>query len=377
MATMDILNLEESIKEYINEENEEDLDGIVDAFKRGTFLHALSKIEGFRKKHQINKELARTLSLIEAACHSQTGEGKRAAVMIRNMYEESNHQSIDDLILYGNVAFMCDYKLVRKIMSDAVKQIESQESVDKTKAAFAYLVLGEAEEQLEKVVRAIKYYKRGLNYMQEDPDDQNVLFLQFKLGALHSMINETDEAIVHWQKALELANEAQTEIKINCLVSMAKIYGREKKYDKAYSYLKEAIPLLERSSLANKRVHAEAYTEMAFNYFEQTQFDKAVPYYEKAIAIHLKMPNYSAKELGMIYMQYAYSLEHKEKSDKLLAAIHYEKAIEQLEKTNDQELLTGALGETILFFEKIGNKKKKRFYENKFVKMTNDKAQLR
>ena len=377
MSTTDIFNLEESIKEYLNEDNKTELDGIVDAFKRNTFLNVLSKIKGFRENHKINKELARILSLIEAACYSQTGEGKLAAVMIRNMYEESENQSIDDLILYGNLAFMCDYKLVRKIMSDAVSQIESQEPVDKTKAAFTYLVLGEAEEHLEKYVRAIKYYKRGLNYMQEEQDNQNVLFLHFKLGALHSIINETDEAIVHLQKTLELANETNLEIKMNCLVSIAKIYGRKNEYEQAYSYLKEAISMIESSSLVSKRVHAEAYTEMAYNYFEQTQFDEAVPYYEKAIAIYPKILNYSAREFGMIYMQYAYSMEHKEQSDKLLAAIHYEKAIEQLEKTNDQELLAGALGDTILFFENIGNKKKKRFYENKFVKLTNEKAHIR
>ncbi|MFD1850651.1 tetratricopeptide repeat protein [Oceanobacillus bengalensis] len=378
MTTMDIFNVEQNIKEYVNDANKEDLKVIVIEFKRGHFLNVLSKTKIFREKHEPDQGLARILSFLDATCYSQTGEGKQAAEIIGNMYQASDEKSIDDLILYGNLAFMCDYKLARKIMSDVVKQIDNEEAFEPVKAAHAYLVLGEAEENLEKYVRAIKYYKRGLTYLQtdEEKDDQLVLFLHFKLGALHSLVSETDEAIHHLHKTLELADERNIEIKINSLVSIAKMYGSKDEYEKAFAYLREAIPLLETSTLAGKLVHAEAYTEMAYNYFDQSMLDEAVPYYEKAIAIHLKLPNYSKRELGMIYMQFAYCMEHKEHPEKLLAARYYEEAIGQLEKTNDQELLESALADIIAFFESIGNNKKKRFYENKFVKMTNEKAHV-
>jgi tetratricopeptide (TPR) repeat protein len=375
---MDIFNLAENITEYKNENNEVDLDVIVEEFKLGHFLNVLSKTKVFQEKYETRDGLARMLSLLDATCYSQVGEGKKAADILRNLYENSNETSIDDLILYGNLAFMCDYKLTRRIMSDAVKLIENDEEFDLMKAASAYLVLGEAEENLEKFVRAIKYYKQGLTYIQneKEPDNQMVLFIHFKLGALHSMTNRIDEAIAYLQKTLELASETDMEIKMNSLVSIAKMYGSKKDYDKAITYLKEAIPMLENSTLVNKFVHAEAYTEMAYNHFDQSQLDEAVPYYEKAIAIHVKNINHSPRELGMIYMQYAYCLEHKEKSDKLLAGRNYEKAIEQLEKTNDRDLLENALADVIAFFESTQNQKKKRYYENKFVKMTNEKAHV-
>ncbi|WP_087972095.1 hypothetical protein [Oceanobacillus rekensis] len=82
---------------------------IVEELKRGHFPNVLSKTKAFREKH------------------------------------ETNGKSIDDLILYGDLAFMCDYKLARRIMSDAVKQIENVKAYDQQKAAHAYLVLGEAE----------------------------------------------------------------------------------------------------------------------------------------------------------------------------------------------------------------------------------------
>lgn len=375
---MDIFNLEEHIKDYINEANKEDIHVIVDEFKHGHFANVLSKTKVFREKYETNKRLAEILSLLDATCFSQLGEGKQGASIIGDIYQNTNENSIDDLILYGNLAFMCDYKLSRKIMSDAVKQIENERVFDQMKAVRAYLLLGEAEENLQKFVRAIKYYERGLTYLQKEKEkgDQMIVFLHFKLGALHSRINETDEAIAYLEKTLELANDTNVEIKINSLVSIAKMYGSKNEYEKAITYLNEAIPMLEGSALANKLVHAEAYTEMAYNYFTQSQPDEAVPYYEKAIAIHQKLPNYSARELGMIYMQYAFCLEHKEQPDKLLAGRAYEKAIEQLEITNDQELLENALADIILFFERTSNIKKKRFYENKFVKLTNENGHI-
>ncbi|WP_140321951.1 tetratricopeptide repeat protein [Oceanobacillus rekensis] len=106
----------------------------------------------------------------------------------------------------------------------------------------------------------------------------------------------------------------------------------EKTYEKSYTYLNEAIPMFKGSPLANKLVHAEAYIEMAYNYFDQSQLNKAIPYYEKAIV--------------------------------------------QLEKTNDQELLENALADVIAFFSSTDNLKKKRLYENKFVKMTNEKSHI-
>ncbi|WP_197482132.1 tetratricopeptide repeat protein [Oceanobacillus sp. Castelsardo] len=370
---MDIFNLDESIKDFINETNKDDLGSIVEEFKRGLFSIVLSKTKQFREEHEMDPGLERILSLVDATCYSQIGEGKHAAEIIRIMYENSHDKSIDDLILYGNLAFMCDYKLTRRIMSDAVKQLENEEGFDRLKTAHAYLALGEAEENLEKYVRAIKYYKKGLSFFPEE-DKQMILFLHYKLGALHSLINETGEAIEYLQKTIELTGENNKEIKINSLVSIAKMYGSKDEYEKAFTYLNEAIPMFEGSSLVNKLVHAEAYTEMAFNYFDQSQLDEAIPYYKKAIAIHRQLPQYSARELGMIYMQYAYCNEHKEQPDKSLAAKNYEKAIEQLEKANDMALLENALADIIAFFGSIGNNKKKRFYENKFVKLTNEKA---
>ncbi|MGY0692147.1 hypothetical protein ACW2QC_05045 [Virgibacillus sp. FSP13] len=87
--------------------------------------------------------------------------------------------------------------------------------------------------------------------------------------------------------------------------------------------------------------------------------------------MYKKQSGKSDRKLGMVYMQYAYCLEHKDKEDKHLAGINYERAIEQLEKIKDRELLENAFADVIAFFDATNNTKKKRIYENKFVKMVN------
>lgn len=231
----------------------------------------------------------------------------------------------------------------------------------------------EAEENLQKFPRAIKYYKQSLSIMQdhEDQEKHTVLFLHYKLGFLHSVIQDTKHAIQYLQKAIELAEGYNEEVKINSMVSIAIMHGVQNEPEKAKAYLDEAIPLIEQSSLKNKLVHAEAHTEMAYYYFSKSMYDEAIPHYEKISEIYKKLPTYSARKLGMAYMQYAYSLEHKEKPEKQQAGNIYEKAIEQLEKTKDRELLQNALADVITFFDSTNNKRKKREYENKFVEIVN------
>ncbi|WP_106497836.1 tetratricopeptide repeat protein [Lentibacillus sp. Marseille-P4043] len=372
MANKDILNLEEQFEQTMNEANKDDLQELLEEFKRNHFPNVLSKSAQLRDKYQDNKQLVELLMLLEAVSHAQIEEFRRSSEIIQQLYNDADSMSGNELITLGELAFMSDYKLARRILSDAVKRMETEAEPDRIKLARGYLVLGEAEEQLEKFTRAIKYFKQGLTYFQADDirDKYMILYLHFKIGMLYSTKNEQKEAIEYLQKAVELADENK-EMKINSLVSLAKIYGSRNDNEMAYSYLKETLGLIDDSALSETLVHAEALIEMAFYYFDQSKLDEAVPYYQRAIDMYKKQPGKSDRKLGMVYMQYAYCLEHKDKEDKHLAGVNYERAIEQLEKIKDRELLENAFADVIAFFDATNNTKKKRIYENKFVKMVN------
>ncbi|RYG71525.1 tetratricopeptide repeat protein [Lentibacillus lipolyticus] len=366
---MDILNLEEHFKNDMNTTYKTRLEELLEEFKRGHYPNVLSKSAELRAEPDLDKELAEKLRMVDAICHSEIGEVKSATSIISELYNES---SIDHMLL-GELAFMCDFKLARRILSNAVKQMEQDGQADRLKVARGYLVLAEAEENLEKYVRAIKYFKKGLSYFQEDDrkDQYMILYLHFKIGMMYAMKNDTEESLAYHSKVIDMAGDENTGLKISSLVTIAKTYGSNDENEKAYPYLEEALELLQGSDQEQTLTHAEALTEMAFHHFNQSAYDQAVPYYEEAVAIYENLPQTSHRKLGMIYMQYAYCLEHMEQNNNRQAANIYEKAVDRLEKTKDRELLENAIGDVIAFFDRTGNDKKKRQFENRFVKMVN------
>lgn len=376
MSQMDVLDVTEKIKESINDDNKQDLEQLATEFKRNHFPNVLSKSKQFREKYATDGSLVRTLFMIESASHAQIGEIKSAAKILETLYQDSIEKTADDLILLSELAFMSDFKLSRRIITQAVRQMEDDRKTDHIKFARAYLVLGETEENLEKFIRAIKYYKHALTHFQENDrqNDYMILFLHFKLGVLHSTIQKSDEAIHYLEKTIQLSNgdhKDHEDIKINSMVSIAKTYGSRDENELAFPYLEKALAILESSVKSGTMVHAEALTEMAFYYFDLSKLTEAVEYYERALKIYHRLPTYSARKIGMIYMQYAYCLEHKKQADYSRAGRSYEKAIEQLEKINDRELIENALADVISFFNATNNANKKRYYENKFVELTN------
>lgn len=373
MSNNIIFDIDEKMEAVLTDENKEDLEIIVHEFKEGHYPNVVSKARAFRKKHK--REKANNFSLlVEAISQAQIGAGKESADVLSDLYHNSNEHTVDELIELGELAFLSDYKLTRRILSEAVKRMENEHEQDRLKLARGYLVLGEAEENLEKFKRAVNYYTKGLNYFEANDkrDQYMILFLHFKLGVLHSTINKPEEAIYYLDKTIELAGKENEDMKINSLVSIAKTYGSMDKDEKAFEYLSKALPLLEDSNLKGRMVHAEALTEMAFYYFNQSHLEEAIPYYEQAVRVYRGLATYSARKLGMIYMQYAYCLEHKQKRNFSLAGRYYEFAIHELEKSNDRELLENALADVISFFDQRKNTRKKRYYENKFVQLTNE-----
>jgi tetratricopeptide (TPR) repeat protein len=376
MSTV-VLNVDEEIKKLATEENRELLEEIAGEFKQGFFTNVLSKTSRFRKGFELDDELKHLLDIIDVTSHAQLGEMEEAAKIVEGLFEKTkdDQETIDDLLLYGQLAFMCDYKLARKILSHTRNVMEEQGETGSIRLARCYAILGEAEENLQKFPRAIKYYEKSLEMIEtkEEQEREIVVFIYYKLGGLYSSINETKKAIEYLERTLELAEGYNEDIKMNSLVSLAMMHGSEEEEDKVKAYLDQALPLLEQSSLKNKMVHAEAHTEMAYYYFNQSLFDDAVRHYEETSHIYKQLPTYSARKLGMIYMQYAYALENQKNPEKLKAGKTYEKAIEQLEKTNDRDLIESALADVIDFFHTNHQQKKKRYYENKFVELTNDK----
>ncbi|MFC0016061.1 MULTISPECIES: tetratricopeptide repeat protein [Allobacillus] len=372
---MDIFDIDAQLQPLITETNKEDLEDIKDEFKKANFRSLLSKIDPLQEKYQENSELVHVLTLINAISYSQVGEQKQGAAIIQGLYEELENPTIDDLLLYSHIAFLSDYKLARRIMSEAVKQFDDEDDVDHYKKSQAYLLLAESEEKLQKFGRAIKYYTIALDQLDSDVDEEYdlVLYQMIKLGNLHSIKKQNDDAVHYFKQVVELANDGFVQYKIDSLISLGKISSTRNEYKEAVSYLNEAIELLENSFIQDKGIFIEAYVEMAYTYFSQAKWGEAVPFYEKAMEQLRQLVTYPKRDYGMVLMQYAYSLENKDHPDQKAAGKTYEKAIDVLEEVNEPRLLESALGDTIKFFDKTNQQKKKKIYEDKWERVRKER----
>lgn len=97
--------------------------------------------------------------------------------------------------------------------------------------------------------------------------------------------------------------------------------------------------------------------------------EEAHSYYEEELAIYQQLNNHLSGEKGLTYIRLAYCQENIKEKDLLKAEKYYEKGFQLIEKVGDDGLMEEALAGMISFFERNSNPKKKRKYEQIFVKL--------
>lgn len=373
MNNRDILNVEEEIKSFMDDTNEHDLKVLIEEFQERHYTNVLSKAKAFRDTYVDNEALIHTLLKVSAISHAEIQEYRQAKEIISDLYFGGVYTSIEELIMLGELAFMCDYKLARRIMSAVIEKAETEQSVNEDVISGVYLILGETEENLNKPKRALKYYKSGLDLLsgQNEDEDYIKVFLSFKIGMLHTAEQEQGTALEYLKRSLEYAEGTLPQLKINSLIAIGQIYGSIDKGDEGYPYLVEALEMLPESELKNSPAHMEALLEVGYYHYKQGEYEKGANVYEDAVQVS-KALNTPPRKLGMMYMQYAFCLANQNEANNRLASTFFEKAIDQLENENDTELLHSALTDVIAFFEEVGNRSKREFYEKRMLTLAEE-----
>lgn len=377
MSNKDVLDLEKELQALINDTNEKDLHVLIEELQENHYPNVISKAEEFRAKYHDNTDLVTTLWKVSAISHTEIREYRQAQEIISDLYYGDTSNTVEELVTLGQLAFMCDYKLARRIMSDVIKKAESEYDISGDVISGVYLILGETEENLQKPKRALKYYKKGLDSLDTQREDENYIrvFLAFKIGMIHTTLEEEESALNYLKRSLEYADGTIPQLKINSLVGIGQIYGSLDQGEEGYPYLQEALQMLPESDLKNSPVHMEALLEVGYYHYRQGDYEKGVVNYEEAIQMYTTSQQTEPRKLGMMYMQYGYCLAHLEIPNNPLASTFYEKAITELEKEDDLELLHSALTDVIDFFDQIGNKGKKQYYETKMLQLA-EKANM-
>lgn len=365
------INLDELMELLRQYEEDQDIRYVIEYFPNENYEQAVTYIHAAKQSFEAKKEVMYALLILELLSYIKLEKQEEAKTCIQALHILIPEDDKEKLLMLGELAYQVDLKITRRILSQLVHLLEENTQTSPLTMGKAYLLLAETEENMDKLPRSIKYYERAIAYFrEEDPNSKLLSFLYYKIGVLYSAINKKTEAIDALKKGLAFDN-GQIENKIHILVSLGSVYASMENSEDAFNYLSQALEHIENSSLSYKIIHAETLTELAFYYFDSGKVDEALPYYEKALAIYHKEKSVPNRKLGMIYMQYAYCLEHNQKPNISHAGMQYENGLRFLEKSDDSELYENALMDVISFFTTTNNKRKKRFYENKALKLSN------
>ncbi|MBY7142041.1 tetratricopeptide repeat protein [Virgibacillus sp. NKC19-3] len=247
------------------------------------------------------------------------------------------------------------------------EEVYEGKQIDIAKGNF---LLGELDETMGGIPRALKYYKRSLGQMDGFYSENHFLtvYAYLKIGTLSITVNEWEQAEKYLKKGLPLS-DAFPKMRLQFLHALGKVYSEKRAYDQAFSYFQEFLQGLKQDGRNDSKGYADTLQEIGFNFKYQDQLEEAQRYFEEALAIYEQLKPGLLEEAGMICMRLAYCCEYKTNKDLKKAEFYYEKGFKRIEKIPDQEMVQEALAGVIEFFTRIDNPKKKRKYEDKFVKL--------
>ncbi|MBP1969909.1 tetratricopeptide (TPR) repeat protein [Virgibacillus natechei] len=294
---------------------------------------------------------------------------------------ETNQQSEDKvsegktLLKIGEIYFYIDAKKARRTITQALKLFEDVYEDKHIDIAKGNLLLGELDETMGGIPRAIKYYKRSLDQMDSFYKENHflIVYVYSKIGTLSITINEWDQAEHNLEKGLDLS-DGFPKMKLQFFHALGKVYSEKELYEQAFSFFQDSLQELAKDGRKQSKGYADTLQDIGFNLRNQDKLEEAYVYFQEALTIHEQLQPGFPEESGMICMRLAYCYENKEDNDLQKAAFYYEKGFKQIEKMPDQEMVQEALAGMIEFFTRMDNPKKKRKYEDKFVKLQRAKS---
>lgn len=294
---------------------------------------------------------------------------------IRSTYakEEDKLSEARELLKIGEINFYIDLKEARKVITKAIKELASLPEEVPLDISKAVLMLAEIDENMGNFPRAINYYKQALEQLTKIYEKNHfmIVYIYSKIGTISIRTFKVNQAKEYLEKGLTLSH-AFPKIRMQFLYALGKIYSDEKHYDKAQNVFTEFLERLEKEDRRNSMAYGNTLQAIAFNYIEQNQIEKAFELYEEALTIYEKIPN-CKEEKGLTLIRLGYCYENRKEPHQKKAEQCYEKGFKQIEKTPNQELLEEALAGIIDFYSRNNQPKKRKVYEQKFVKLTNKK----
>ncbi|WP_208589883.1 tetratricopeptide repeat protein [Gracilibacillus suaedae] len=266
------------------------------------------------------------------------------------------------LMKTGEIYFHIDLKKARRVIDQAVKLVNTEHPL----FVRGFMLLAEIEENLKAFPRAVKYYERALEIINQKYEREHflVVFLFSKLGTIALKMGEDQKAKYFLEAGLPLSDK-YPKIRMQFLYALGKIYSKQEIYDQAFDMYTAFLQGLEAQDKMQTLAYANTLQAIAYNFLMQGDVDNAIVRYHEALSIYEKLGSNCRTEKGLTAIRLGYS--YYQIGEIKQAEKYYELGAVTIEKVNDQEIKQEAYLALVEFYKETEQLKKQYQYEHKLI----------
>ena len=193
--------------------------------------------------------------------------------------------------------------------------------------------------QIQDAERYKQYTKNALAIFLEINDTINIAVSYINLGNYAHIIDEFDDALVFYKKALKtFSDEDQISNRLTCLGNIGGTYNDMLQFDLGRQYLEEAELIAK--SIGDKQFLSRNSYNIAFIYFEQKDYQSCIKLLEQAIVYGKEVNNYHYLALAYKKLADCYTAlgNYKQANQFLVLHNDYRDSLLSLEKSKQFNL---------------------------------------
>jgi len=220
---------------------------------------------------------------------------------------------------------------------------------DKKQEATSLQYLGNCQENLNNLTKALEYHELSLKIREEIQDTVGTGKSLNAIGMIHFNWGNYEKALSYYQRGLKVKELLRDTIGMGkFLNNIGNIYMKWSKFNVSIDYSQKALKLFEK--IDYKPGIASCYLGIASVHETYNNFPKALEYYNKGMQIQEAAQNIAGvadfqNNMGNVYSKIAENLKDKKakKENYIKSVDYYTKALEKRKELNDKGGIASSL----------------------------------
>jgi len=193
---------------------------------------------------------------------------------------------IDSITIYSNLADcymeIGDFSSAIDFAEKSIYIKADQFETNTVKNVFSFILINSKDSF--NLIRALKYSEEILQLSQSIKDFENLIVAFNNLSLANRDLNNFDQALIFYKRALEITNNSDTVEIAVLLNNIAIVYREQKKYSLSIETLNKSLTLYNKYFKSKYHFDYSAVLEnLADSYTALQQFDTALHHYQKSL----------------------------------------------------------------------------------------------